>query len=164
MKDEEYILKEYLDKKDNLSDPKRGILFAELLKEQLEKHDLKVSEPNVFIKGLNKKFSLLITKKHAKSQLGVYDINEVLAVFKLNAYGIMGDKVADIEKTFADAKNISPKIICFYVALRDNNNYTYPVNEKTLGYPTYCLFKIHNEHSKPTGDWNKLLKEIKNIK
>ena len=84
---------------------------------------------------------MLIPQKYTKSKLGFYNSNEVLAVFELKAYGIMGNKVADIRNDFDEVKKINPKISCFYISLMDDFNYTYPVNEQTLGYPAYCLFK-----------------------
>lgn len=167
MNEDENLLNQYREIKNNIdikSKHFRGTLFSLLFKKQLENHNFKVSMPNVYILGLNNQLDILIIKKDSKPKLDLfYEPDEVLAVIELKAFGLMGDKILQIKDIFNKINKINSQIFCCYITLRDTK-YKYEVSEEKLGYPAYCLFKkIGNIHHS-TGDWNKFLKDIENLR
>ena len=146
-----------------------GAITVEIIKSALQNHRILTSPRDVFIKGLPIEIDLLIPKKEAAPQYGlVYQPQDVLAVLEIKNSGSFGEStINSIKKNFQRISQLNKEIYLAYVTLMERKGYKWAISKANLGFPTYTLFWHSGSGAKfttvATGDWKRLLDDIRNI-
>ena len=145
-----------------------GALTVELIREALFEEGFNVSERDVFINGIPIEIDLLIAQKGISPIKRIqYKPEDVLVVFEIKCRGTFGENsIKNIFNNFKIIKLNKKNIQCIYVTLSDRKNYKWKATEKNINAPVYTLFWHRGPENSmkfnPTGDWKKLIKDLRN--
>lgn len=170
--EEDNIVKEIEDSKKDFGITCRklsGALTIEILKEHLEEKRVKVSNRDVFIKGIKSEIDLLMVKKSAIAEHNlIYNPSDVIVALEIKSYGSFGEKTSStIKDIFNEIKLKNNKVYCAYITLLERETYKHKVTCVKLGYPAYTIF-FHKSSGKKfqlinTNEWNKFLDEVRRL-
>lgn len=146
-----------------------GALTVEVLRENLVKEGLGVSDRDVFIKGVPNEIDLMILKNKEKPEHRlIYNPSQVAAVLEIKFSGIFNkEEIPRIQEFFSSVRKVNENIKCIYLVVSENTNFKYFPEEKKLGDYSFLLFEretsnleeeFENGEIKATNDWSKLLK------
>ncbi len=150
-----------------------GSLTTELIRKELLRQGLNVSNRDVFIEGISNEFDLLILKPDSKPKENLlYNPNDVLYCLEIKFRGTYAEKgINTIKNTFDKVKNINDKVKCIYLTISENKKYKYRITKEKLGnkYECFELFTrdtslekaLKNKILKVTRDWDKFLESLK---
>jgi len=150
-----------------------GSLTTELIRKELLRQGLNVSNRDVFIEGISNEFDLLILKPDSKPKENLlYNPNDVLYCLEIKFRGSYAENgINQIKNTFDKVKNINDKIKCIYLTISENRKYKYRITKEKLGnkYECFELFTrdttlekaLKSKILKLTGDWDKFLESFK---
>jgi hypothetical protein len=118
-----------------------GAITIELLRKELVKQGLNVSNRNVFIEGVPNELDLVIAKAGVEPEYYLmFYPNDVLAVLEIKFRGSFGKKVAGrLKNVFDSIKKMNKKIKCCYVALSEKKTYPHRITSEKLGYDCFEL-------------------------
>ena len=150
-----------------------GSLTTELIRKELLRQGLNVSNRDVFIEGISNEFDLLILKSDStlKENL-LYNPKDVLFCLEIKFRGSYAENgINKINNTFDKVKNVNNKIKCIYLTISENRKYKYRITKEKLGnkYECFELFTrdtalekaLKSKTLKLTGDWDKFLVSLK---
>lgn len=150
-----------------------GSLTTELIRKELLRQGLNVSNRDIFIEGISNEFDLLILKPDSKPKENLlYNPNDVLYCLEIKFRGSYAENgINKIKNTFDKVKNINDKIKCIYLTISESRKYRYRITKEKLGneYECFELFTrdttlekaLKSKTLKLTGDWDKFLESFK---
>jgi hypothetical protein len=143
-----------------------GAITVEVIREALQNEGIPVSPRDVFIKGVPIEIDLLIPSPSATQQSKLlYAPEGVLAVLEIKNAGSFGEKtITTTRDNFKRIKQIAAQALCCYVALAERRNFKDAVKDENISpFRAYTLFEHDNSGKKyePSGDWQKLLADLK---
>jgi len=150
-----------------------GSLTTELIRKELLRQGLNVSNRDVFIEGISNELDLLILKPDSKPKENLlYNPNDVLYCLEIKFRGSYTENgINRIKNTFDKVKNINDKIKCIFLTISENRKYKYRITKEKLGNKHECfeLFTrdttlekaLKSKTLKLTGDWDKFLESLK---
>ncbi|KKK98873.1 hypothetical protein LCGC14_2638410 [marine sediment metagenome] len=150
-----------------------GSLTTELIRKELLRQGLNVSNRDVFIERISNEFDLLILKPDSKPKENLlYNPRDVLFCLEIKFRGSYAQKgINQIKNTFDKVKNINDKIKCIYLTISESRKYKYRITKERIGNEHECfeLFTrdtplekaLESNTLKLTGDWNKFLESLK---
>ena len=141
--DERKVLNRILELREKLEKSTKfvGSLTTELIRKELLKQGLNVSNRDVFIEGISNEFDLLILKPDSKPKENLlYNPNDVLSCLEIKFRGSYGENAINkIKNTFDKVKNINDKIKCIYLTISENRKYIYRITKEKLGNKYECF-------------------------
>lgn len=146
-----------------------GSVTVELLRAALLDMGIKLSLRDVFIHGIPVEVDLLLPTPAATSDYGlVYQPEDVLAAFEVKNAGAFGEStLSAVRRSFDLIRAVNPRIYCAYVTLAEREGYKWAATKKNIGADVFTLF-WHNgsmtaRHYKSSGDWSRLMDELKRL-
>ncbi len=150
-----------------------GAITTEILRKELIKEGLNISNRDVFIEGLPHELDLLVLKKGAKPIENLfYTSEQVLAVLEIKFRGAYSKSAIEhVKETFDFVKKINKRIKCLYIMFSENTRCRHFKLEKKLGDRSFLLLRrktsLENAMKKgeiyPTGDWSRLIIFLKRL-
>jgi hypothetical protein len=146
-----------------------GAICAELIKQSLSLHGISTSARDVFIEGVPIEIDLLIPHNGVVPKNGVlYRADDVLVVLEIKNSGVFDkETLPRIRQNFELIQSKNQNIVCVYVTIAELKGYRYAATSDNIGFAAYTLF-LHN-HSpsnrkyEATGQWAKMLEDLRNI-
>ncbi|MFX0172055.1 MAG: hypothetical protein ACFE9L_09050 [Candidatus Hodarchaeota archaeon] len=145
-----------------------GSLFAEIIRDSLKKEEFRVSNRNVFLRGIDSEIDLLIHRQGSKPDFELlYHPEDVQAILELKKEGSFPNTIQQVIGLFQKIHIKYPHIKCIYLTLTERLSYKYRVTEELIGFPVYQLFprsKGNFSYTKFTegyGLWNKIIEYLK---
>jgi len=140
-----------------------GAAAIEILRDELNKSDIKTSKRDVFIKNIPLEIDLVIPTRNAKPYLGLlYEPDEVIVALEIKKLGAFGESGRN--KIRNDFRQLKKKgVNCVYVSIEERKDYKWRPTKKTLGFPCFTLawHKTTNEILIPTKEgWEALIRFI----
>jgi len=175
------IEKEIFDKISNLRQPIKcnkflGAITIEVIKKFLKKEGFNVSERDSFIKGVPNEIDLMILKENVTPIFSsYYNPEDILAIFEIKFRGSFGaSDIEHIKKMFENVRGVNPKIECIYLTIYENQRYKHRINKTNVYGEIFELFKPSTNmnsaikkgvfYDSASGDWEKLVKYIKDLR
>jgi hypothetical protein len=146
-----------------------GALAVEILSRAFRQRRIRVSRPNVYIRGLTNEIDLVVPGKGSKPEFGIlYQPEDVLAVLEIKTLGLFGkEESSRIASMFRAVQSIKPAIFCAYVTMSERKSYSYKATEESLGFPVYTIAWHHETvyglRYESTGDLMRLLDRLTSI-
>ncbi len=145
-----------------------GALFAEILRGHLLAYGVPVSCRNVFIRGLNLEVDLLVQTKEAVPDYGIlYQQSDVLGVLEVKAFGAMGKESVCVVKEnlerIGQLTGAKGRIQSFYVCLQENGEREFTGQDVPFGDYSLFLNMAKPTRRCDTGDWQKLVSDLRTL-